>query len=309
LKRFLVYLFILIVSASTWLLLTHRTETKVTLDSKIKINTSLPLLKYIVEQIGGDEVTVTSIIKGTNCNHEYEPTTADLKQVDGSQLFVKTGMGFDVWVDKLVANATSERELIIDASQGITAIRDDEPETDNHHNAWKGTAHAHELGNPHYWGNPENVRIMARNILKGLIEIAPEKKTVFENNFTRFNAALTKLSGELKAEVSSLRSKKILSYSAAFPYFYQYFGFDNQANVETTCEQEVSPKRLTEMTDVMKQQHIQIIVGEAVYPKLPQNLAEETGARIVLLWPATDESGDYLKTQKKNVELLITALK
>ncbi|NLW46930.1 MAG: hypothetical protein GXY86_06305, partial [Firmicutes bacterium] len=47
---------------------------------------------------------------------------------------------------------------------------------------------------------------------------------------------------------------------------------------------------------------------EAVYPKLPENLAMETGAKLVLLWPATNESGDYLETLTENVMKLVAAL-
>ena len=78
--------------------------------------------------------------------------------------------------------------------------------------------------------------------------------------------------------------------------------------METTCEQEISPKRLMEMVKLIKEQGVTVVVGEEIYPQLPDVLAKETGAKVVLLWPTTVESGDYLETLKTNVEKMVSAL-
>jgi ABC-type Zn uptake system ZnuABC Zn-binding protein ZnuA len=58
----------------------------------------------------------------------------------------------------------------------------------------------------------------------------------------------------------------------------------------------------------MKNEKIKILVGDAAAPKEPEGLAKETGTKLVLLWATTDESGDYLKTLRRNVETLVNAL-
>ncbi|HOP74938.1 MAG TPA: metal ABC transporter substrate-binding protein [Bacillota bacterium] len=274
--------------------------------SQIKVSVSMPILKYLTERIGGSEVSVTSIINGPNCNHEYEPTTGDLKQVAASDLYIRVGMGFDRWVDQLVANAAGGRMLVIDASQGITALVEDE---EDHHEEADEDDHNHFEENPHYWGNPDHVLMMAENIMKGLSKIAPDKQSMFEENYRKFKDELNALVNELKERISGLNAKPVVSYSAAFPYLFEAFGINNVITVESTCEQEVSPKRLVEVARVMRQNRIRVLIGEMVYPELPKNLAEETGAQVVLLWPATNESGDYLATLKENIEKLVEALK
>lgn len=272
--------------------------------SQIRVSVSMPILKYLTERIGGSEVAVTSIISGPNCNHEYEPTTGDLKQVAASDLYIRVGMGFDRWVDRLVANAAAGRLVVIDASRGVTAWVNDE----DHHEEGNDDDHDHYEENPHYWGNPDHVLTMAENILKGLIQVAPAKRKIFEENYLAFKDELDALVAELKAKIAAVNGKPVVSYSAAFPYFFEAFGINNVDTVESTCEQEVSPKRLVEITRMMRQKGINVLIGEAVYPELPENLAKETGARVVLLWPATNESGDYLATLKENIEKLVEAL-
>lgn len=127
---------------------------------KIRIVTSLPIVKNIVEKIGGDKVTVESIIQGTACNHEYEPTAGDMKKIATCAVFVKIGMGSDTWADKLATGTLSKKALFIDPSKGIKTVK------------------VHNLDNPHYWGSPDNIKLMAKNILDGLTSIDPAQKLI-----------------------------------------------------------------------------------------------------------------------------------
>lgn len=299
-----------------WFLI-KRTDVGVSNGTKPLVTVSLPLLRDLVAEIGGAEVEVASIINGPSCNHEYEPASGDLLKVSRSAVFIKVGLGFDTWADRLVKNA-NEKILLIDASQGVAAIKDGNDEHEEHEEddspaepsgAGERAEHDHrELGNPHYWGDPENVKLMAANILAGLVKAFPEQEAVFNRNYQAYLGKLDRTVGELKTELAKVPNKRLISYSAAFPYFFRYFGLENLETVETTCEQEVSPKRLAEVITKAKAERIKVVVGEAVYPKLPENLAKETGAKLVLLWPATNESGDYLETLTENVKLLVAAL-
>lgn len=317
-KRHYLIIALLIIVVGLGCFMFKRADVGVSNGTKPVVTVSLPLLQDLVAEIGGAEVEVESIINGPSCNHEYEPASGDLLDVSRSAVFIKVGLGFDTWADRLVKNA-NEKILVIDASQGVAAIKDENDEHDEHEEdedheeqgeAGKRAAEHehHELGNPHYWGDPENVKLMAANILAGLVKAFPEQEAVFNRNYQAYLRKLDRTVADLKAELAKVPNKRLISYSAAFPYFFRYFGLENLETVETTCEQEVSPKRLAEVITKAKAERIKVVVGEAVYPKLPENLAKETGAKLVLLWPATNESGDYLETLTENVKLLAAAL-
>lgn len=299
-------LLLLVVVIISWSVL-RQTEVEVADSSKLQVTVSLPLLRNLTEAIGREQVAVTSIINGPNCNHHYEPASGDLVHVSRSAVFIKVGMGFDLWADKLIENA-GEDVMVIDVSKGVTLIdaghdgreadEDDEEHSD----------HEHLSGNPHYWGDPGNVKIMAENILKGLVKALPEQEDYFTENYREYLSKVDQTVSRLQAELARVSDKKIISYSAAFPYLYQYFGFDNLATVESTCEQEVSSRRLAEVVKIIKTNQVKVVIGEAVYPKLPENLAQETGAKLVLLWPSTNETGDYLETLAENIKKMVAAL-
>lgn len=315
---FVICLLLMAVILVGWLLISQRPDVGVSNNSKLQITVSMPLLRDLAEEIGGEEVAVESIIKGPSCNHEYEPASGDLIKVSRSALFIKVGMGFDLWAEKL-AKSAGEKVVVIDASHGVIPIEDDHTHEghEGHEEHEKhgteigheeGEDHHHEFGNPHYWGNPENVKIMAGNILEGLCKALPEKKAYFTRNYQAYLSKIDRTVDGLRTELKKITNNQVVSYSAAFPYFFRYFGLENLETVETTCEQEVSPKRLAEVITGMKANRVKVVVGEAVYPNLPENLAKDTGAELVLLWPATNETDDYLETLKENVEKLMAAL-
>ncbi len=317
-KSIIVITILLIVAVSVGWLLSKKPDVDVSNTSKLQVTVSIPLLRNLAEEIGGEEVVVESIINGPSCNHEYEPASGDLVKVSRSVIFIKVGLGFDLWADKLLKNA-GEKVTVIDASRGVVVIKDEHEREEHEEHAEHeehGTEtgheeedhHHHELGNPHYWGNPENVKIMAGNILDGLCKTLPEKKAYFTQNYQAYLLKIDRTVGKLKAEFDKTATKQIISYSAAFPYFYQYFGLNNLETVEITCEQEVSPKRLAKVITDVKANRVKVVVGETIYPKLPENLAKDTGAKLVLLWPATNETGDYLDTLEENVKRLVSAL-
>lgn len=303
---YLMSLLLLAVIIIGWSLL-RQSEVEVGESSKLPITVSIPLLRNLTEEIGRDQVAVTSIINGPSCNHHYEPASGDMVGLSRSMIFVKAGLGFDLWADKLIESA-GEDVMVIDVSKGVTPIvieHDGHVEDEDHE---EHSDHKHLFGNPHYWGNPENVKIMAENILKGLIKALPEEEDYFTGNYREYLSKIDQTVSRLQAELTKVSDKKIISYSAAFPYLYQYFGFNNLATVENTCEQEVSPRRLAEVIKIIKANQVKVVIGEAVYPKLPENLAHETGAKLVLLWPNTNDTGDYLETLSENIKKLVAAL-
>src|SRR6476646_10802684 len=59
----------------------------------------------IVHNVGGERVTVTSIIPAGVGPEDYEPKPDDAKQLAGADLIVSNGVGLDDFIDKLARAA------------------------------------------------------------------------------------------------------------------------------------------------------------------------------------------------------------
>jgi zinc/manganese transport system substrate-binding protein len=91
----------------------------------------------IASQLGGSHVKVTSIINNPDADpHSYEPTAADARTVAAAQYTIVNGIGYDAWVDKLLAAnpADGRTDLKVGDLVGIQPG-----------------------GNPHRWYSPADV--------------------------------------------------------------------------------------------------------------------------------------------------------
>ena len=119
----------------------------------------------IAEQVGGADVTVTSIIDNPAADpHDYEPTPADARSVAAADLVIVNGVGYDGWVGKLLA--ASPRPVIT-----------------------IGTLVGAKAGdNPHRWYDPANVRTFIAALTSELAKLSPGHSAAFERGRAAFEA-------------------------------------------------------------------------------------------------------------------------
>src|SRR2546425_5050841 len=68
----------------------------------------------IAGQLGGDRVTVTSLITNPDTDpHDYEPTPGDGREIASARYVITNGIGYDPWAGKLIsANPVSGRTVL-----------------------------------------------------------------------------------------------------------------------------------------------------------------------------------------------------
>ncbi|HVT65146.1 MAG TPA: zinc ABC transporter substrate-binding protein [Mycobacteriales bacterium] len=94
----------------------------------------------IAKQIGGTHVEVTSIISDPNADpHLFESDPRDAAALSGAKLVIENGVGYDDFMDKLLAtDGGSRRVLSVQKVLGVTA-------SDANPHLWYWTARLHEV--------------------------------------------------------------------------------------------------------------------------------------------------------------------
>src|SRR5262245_64681291 len=69
---------------------------------KITVVCTLPTLKALVEEVGGDKVDVTALAKGDQDPHFVTPTPVLMKKTREAALFVENGFSLELWADEVV---------------------------------------------------------------------------------------------------------------------------------------------------------------------------------------------------------------
>jgi ABC-type Zn uptake system ZnuABC Zn-binding protein ZnuA len=273
----------------------------------LNIVVTIPVLKDLTEQVGGPHVRVTSLLSGYENEHTYSPKPSDLVAVRKARLLFEVGIGLEVWVSSLVKNAGSASLRVVTTSKGIALLRD-KPNRD-------GAAHAAEeedRGNPHVWMDPENATTMMRHITEALIQIDPAHATEYRTNQASYLRKLDQLQRDLSDRITRLADRRFIAHHPAWPYFARRFGFQIVGTIQPQSGSEPSALQLHALIVKINKERIKVVVSEIqLSQKIPELLAKETGARVVVLTTlpgGLPHTETYLDMLRYNVLQLANAL-
>jgi ABC-type Zn uptake system ZnuABC Zn-binding protein ZnuA len=273
----------------------------------INIVVTIPVLKDLTEQVGGRHVRVTSLLSGYENEHTYSPKPSDLVAVRKARLLFEIGIGLEVWVSSLVKNAGSASLRVVTTSKGIALLRE-RPNREGELHA----AEEEEEGNPHIWMDPENATTMMRHITEALIQVDPAHATEYRSNQASYLRKLDQLRGDLSDRIRRLADRRFIAHHPAWPYFARRFGFQIVGTIQPQSGSEPSALHLHGLIATIKKDRIKVVVSEIqLSQKIPEMLAKETGARVVVLTTlpgGLPHTETYLDMLRYNVLQLANAL-
>lgn len=281
----------------------------------MQVVTSFSILGDLVKQVGGERVTVTSLVGPNGDAHVYRATPQDAKTVKEADLLVVNGLGFDGFMPRLVKSSGSKARVVT-ASTGLKPL--EKPKAGGHDHG-HGHSHGHDHGkhDPHAWQSIEAVKLYVANIRDGLIASDKEGEAVFRANAEKYFGELDKTKAEIAALLGPIaKDRLILTNHDAFGYFAREFGLKMEGARGLSTEAEPSAQDIARIVRLARERKAKAVFLENVAdPRIAEQLAKETGARLggTLYSDAlTDEKGPaptYLALMRHNAKTLVDALK
>ncbi len=295
-KKFLVVFFLLAVSL---------------MQAQLKVVTTIPDLKSIAEFIGGDRVDAFSIATGYQNPHFVDPKPSYILKLSKADVFITVGLDLETgWVPPLLNSARNAKiqkggEGYVDASVNIPLLQ--VPSSVN-----RGEGDIHIYGNPHYWLDPANGKIIAQNIANTLSRLDPEHQNQFKANLKKFNETIDGKMKEWEGKLAKYKNTKVIAYHNEWPYFEQRFGLKIVDFLEPKPGIPPTPSQLAKIIGIMKREQIKIIINSPYFTAESADLvARNAGAKVVTLGTsvgATDDIRSYFDLFDHNVAQLLTAL-
>ena len=292
-------------------------------EKKVQIVCTLPTLKALTEEVGGDRVEVIALAKGDQDPHFVTPTPVLMQRTRSANLFVENGFSLELWADQVVNGAGNTRIYRgtpgrIVAGNGIAALEVPSVLT-------REMGDIHPQGNPHVWLDPLLAKMEAGNIAEALKSVDPAGASTYESRkndfFKRIDNAmfgqellklvgiekLTRLtwSGQLHPFLENtkiggaplaartggwlksaepLRGVKAFEFHKVWAYFARAFGIQLVGTIEERPGIPPGPQHVIQVTDKIKAEKVPLILVDNFYdPSLPNRIAQQTGAKVVLL--------------------------
>lgn len=269
-------------------------------DGRLHVVATTTVFADIVANVGGDRVTVRSIIPAGVGPEDYEPKPDDARALTGAALIVSNGVGLDDFLDGLLeANAGADAPRLV-LGEGIPTITVDGVE------------------NPHFWLDPSLVvdhylpAIQAK-----LTELDAAGADTYAANASAYAAAVSTMDVELKRSADALpaANRMLVTFHDAFPYLAKHYGFELVGVILASPGQEPSAGDLAALVDAVKAAGVKAVFSEAQFsPALAETLAKEAGITNVVTTLYNDALGPapadtYLGLMRWNMAKIVEALR
>ncbi|MBZ4683725.1 MAG: transporter substrate-binding protein [Fusobacteriales bacterium] len=265
-------------------------------ENKIEIYTSILPQKYFVEKIGGEKISVNSIVKEGMNPETFEPTTRDIINLSKSKMYFTIGLEFErKFINKLTKNIKNLK--IVDMSKDIKKrkFEDEDEHHDEEHNE-----HHHGIEDPHIWMSPILVKQEVKYIYDALVEIDSKNKEYYYNNYIKFLNELDELNNFIKSKLDKYNGKVILVYHPSFGYFTDEYGLI-QKSIEIEGKEPTS-RELFNIINQAKKYKINTIFTQPEFSlKSAKIIANAINGRMEIINPL---EYDYINNLK-NITLKI----
>lgn len=262
-------------------------------DNKI-ITVSIAPFKYFVEEIAGNDFTVNIMVPAGADPHTYEPVPGQINKLRKSVGYISNGyMGFEMnWLGRFYETNPAMKKLAL--SDFI------EPLASQHHHEGEHM----ESADPHYWVSPKCAFAIAGAVKQFLTGLNPARKEKYESNYQQLVSKIKALDDKATGLFSNGPVRSFMIYHPNLAYVARDYGLE-EIPVEFEGK-EPSPSRMRDLVDRARKDKLKTIFVQLEYDtKNARALAEETGAKIVLIDPLSE---NWLKSTTDIIEAVSTSL-
>jgi zinc transport system substrate-binding protein len=278
---------------------------------KIRVVTSVFPLFDFAQAVSGERGEVSLLLPPGAEIHTWQPRPSDIIRLSSADLFIYIGADLEPWLYDLLRSVKNPDLRVLEASSGIPLIDEEGTAHEGHEHEGEGIVHSeqeHEHGarDPHIWLDFKIDQIIVAKIATALSEMDPEGSSIFERNASAYKERLKGLDQKFKDGLKDCVHRTIiLGGHAAFGYLARSYNLHQISIYGLSPDSRPTPKKLVEVVELAKKYRIKVIFFE-VYARdeLAKVLAEEVGARTLVLNPGANLTKEQLKSGKSFFDIM-----
>jgi len=278
----------------------------------LKVVTSLQDFASIADAVVGKRVETLALARGYQDPHFVEPKPSFILKLSRADLLIVAGLELEIgYLSPLIDQSRNDKIRpgaagYLDASAGCDILERPAGVVT------RAMGDVHPFGNPHYWLDPENGRVIARAIAGRLAKLDPAGAAEYQANLAAFEAKLTGGEKRWEAALAPYAGTELVTYHNSWPNFLKRFKLVAAGYIEPKPGIPPSPSHTVEIIDLMRQKKIPVILMEPYFDrKTPAQIAEKTGATLLIFIPSVGgvpETKDYFSLFDYDVKLLAETL-
>ena len=220
----------------------------------------------LARQVGGDRVSVDTLVTANADPHDFEPRPSDAQAVAEADVVLQSGGDLDEWLGEVLdsAGGDAERLTLLD---GMRTIEGD-GETD-----------------PHWWQDPRNTVRAVERIRDVFTQADDAGRDVYTDQAGGYADRIRALDTAIAScfEAIPAERRKLVTNHDAFGYFAARYDIDVLGSIVPALSTAAQPSAgdVRRLVAAIRRERVQTIFPEsAVGQRLERAVAEEAGARV-----------------------------
>lgn len=258
----------------------------------------------IAKSIGGDKVSVTSIIsKASQDPHSYEATTQDRLAVSKAKLVIVNGAGYDDFMTRLTSDAQLSGDAVLNAVDA-SGLRSG------------ASASASADFNEHIWYSQDAMQKVAQAIADRLGKLDTADAQTFKDRAAQWEGKLGAITSKLAA-IKAAHSGEGVAVTEPVPlYMLEAAGLENKTpeafSSAVEAGNDVPPAALKEMQDLLSSHAVALLAfnpqTESQQTEALKKFAQDAKVPVADFLETMPEGSDYITWMEQNADEIATAL-
>lgn len=245
---------------------------------ELKVVSTFSIISDFAREVGGDRITLTTLVGPDGDAHVYQPRPADAVAMTEAEVVLTNGLAFEGFISRLIASSGTDA-TIIETTEGIEPLRlEDGDEEDG-----SDDGHDHGEYDPHAWQSVANAKIYVGNIVDAFCATDSEGCEIYTANGEAYIAELDVLDMEIRDAISAIPEERraVITSHDAFGYFEAEYGIRFIAPQGVSTEAEASAADVAALIDQIRADDASAIFVENISdPRLVDRIAAETGLTV-----------------------------
>ncbi|MEA2551876.1 MAG: zinc/manganese transport system substrate-binding protein [Fimbriimonadaceae bacterium] len=311
--------------------------------SRLTVVTTTSDLASIAQSVGGSHVVASSLIVGARDPHRLEAKPSYMSRVSKADLFIAVGLDLEVGYENPILTGSHNARVQLGAPGHLYAA-DGVPVLEKPNGGVsRAMGDIHPFGNPHYWLDPFNARIMANRMADRMSQLQPASARDFRANANAFvrnlddhmfgSAAVDKYGadklwdwdsqgvllaktgnqvGGWAGKMAQYRGRPVITYHRSWTYFVNRFDLKVVDELEPKPGLDPTPGHIRDVVNVGKQNGVKAILQEPFYSdRASRFVAQRIGANVAVLPASVGQdpgAKDYVSLMDTIVSKVAAAL-
>jgi len=277
---------------------------------KIVVTTTTNVITDLVENIGGDNVSVSGLMGPGVDPHLYRPSASDVKLLQNADIIFYNGLDLEGKMGDIFVKIGKEGTSVLAVSENIPPESLLTLENDGNFD-------------PHIWWDVKLWAEAAKVVATGLKEYDPENSDKYEKNLSEYLNQLEILDSNNLNKINSIPQEQRVLVTAhdAFQYFGHTYGFEELSIQGWSTDSEAGIREIQNLADEISKRKIKaLFVETSISPATIEALEaaiQDKGHDIVIggelfsdaIGEKSTPEGTYVGAFTHNIDTIVKALK